>query len=203
MSEWGTVGPSNVYVCMRYLLFQVTLFYCSSCDSLGFITLHPADKHTGECPCRMPQASHWWKNKTNDCLCFIVHTIRYRVGKRSSCDISNTPPIHINLVGITGRCGRGGLAMTVLQGGVLWVCSVFVCRGGAVRLLLASLVNGFHQRTGRLEKWNRVIHLVQLPLPAEQSKHIYWIVRKCHGSECTMSAVVMWDYSFRKLITTI
>lgn len=178
---------------------------CSSTKNQAWC-LNYAYKHTGECSCRTPQApltSHWRRNKTNDCLCFNVHTIQYRVEKRSSCDISNIPPIHINLVGITGRCGRGGLAMTVLQGWVLWVCSMFVCRGGAVRLLLASLVNGFHQHTGRLEKWNRVIHLVQLPLPAEQSKHIEWIVRKWHGSECTMSAMVMWDYSFRKLITTI
>lgn len=56
-------------------------------------------------------------------------------------------PIHINLAGVTGGCGRDGLAMAVLQGRVLWVQRVYVCvcRGGGVRLLLAPLVNGFHQ----------------------------------------------------------
>lgn len=91
-----------------------------------------------------------------------------------------------------------GLAMAVLQGRVLGVCCVCVCGGGGVQLLLASLLNGFHQWTGRLKKGNSVIHLLQRPLPAEQSKHIDCIVRKCHGSECTISGMVVWDYSLKE-----
>lgn len=53
--------------------------------------------------------------------------------------------------------------------GVRCVCA---CGGGGVQLLLASLVNGFHQHTDRLKNGNSVIHLLQLPLRAKKSKHM-------------------------------
>lgn len=57
---------------------------------------------------------------------------------------------------------------------MLWVLGVRVCAcgGGGVQLLLASLVNGFHQQTDRLKNGNSVIHLLQLPLRARKSKHM-------------------------------
>lgn len=65
--------------------------------------------------------------------------------------------------GWTGSDCPSGMSVV----GVVCVCA----EGGGVQLLLASAVNGFHQSAGRLKKGNGVIHLLQLPLPAEQSKH--------------------------------
>lgn len=199
----STVSDCSFF--FNWLSFEEFEYYSWSTNNqdcyLNYICKHTVAQLQKITSTTCSNASHWWKNKPIDCLCFNVHTIWYRVEKRSSCDIFNRPPIHINLVGITGRCGRSWLAMTVLQGWVLWVCCMFVCRGGAVRPLLASLVNGFHQHTGRLKKWNRVIHLVQLPL--QLNRHTDWIVRKCYSSECTTSAMVVWDCSLRKLNTTI
>lgn len=41
-----------------------------------------------------------------------------------SYDLFNMSPIHINLAGVRGGYRRDGLAVAVLQGGVLCVCVV-------------------------------------------------------------------------------
>lgn len=59
------------------------------------------------------------KYNTEHCLCFYVqlHNTEHRnAQEHTTYDLFNTSSIQINLVGVTGRCGRDGLAMAVLQG---------------------------------------------------------------------------------------
>lgn len=80
--------------------------------------------------------------------------------KHLSYDLFNTSSIHINLAGVIGGYRRDGLAVAVLQGGVLCVCVV----GGGVNLLFTAVVN---EEKG-------AIHLLQLTLAAEQTNtHTY------------------------------
>lgn len=78
------------------------------------------------------------RDKINHCLSFYVQTMWYRLEKCSSFDLFNSSLIHINLVGLTGRCGRDRLAMAVLQGRVLWVWCVFV------RMCVEGEVDGYY-----------------------------------------------------------
>lgn len=66
------------------------------------------------------------RQRIKQTVLFYVQSLWCRSVKHSTHDLFNTSPIHINLVGMTGRCGRDELAVTVLQGWMLWVLGVGV-----------------------------------------------------------------------------
>lgn len=85
----------------------------------------------------------------------VIYKPCVRADTGSSYNLFNTSPMHINLAGITGRCGRVGPAMAVLQGQVLWVCCVWRGRRTAT---ISSTSEWIPSVTCSAGEWECVIH---------------------------------------------
>lgn len=147
---------------------------------------------------------HWcrkirahWRNKQAALL-----SRASRAEEHSADDLSSLSLIHINLAGASGGCGRVGPAMAVLQGRVLWVhCErvwagwdggvcVWVCACACVLTIKPHL---WMDSISGLAEWiKETVWFINCSSHSQpkQSKHIDWIVSKCHGSHCAIPGIV-------------